>query len=52
MEAPQTGSPMTYLWQGRQYVVVAIGGGSITGEYVAFALPDRSAAPPTTAGQP
>jgi quinoprotein glucose dehydrogenase len=52
MEAPQTGSPMTYLWQGRQYIVVAIGGGSITGEYVAFALPDRSAAPPTTAGQP
>jgi glucose dehydrogenase len=40
MEAPQTGSPMTYMWRGKQYIVVAIGGGSIPGEYVAFALPD------------
>jgi glucose dehydrogenase len=39
MEAPQTGSPMTYMWQGKQYVVLAIGGGSVVGEYVAFALP-------------
>ena len=27
MEAPQTGSPMTYLWKGKQYIIVAISGG-------------------------
>jgi quinoprotein glucose dehydrogenase len=43
MEAPQTGSPMTYQWQGKQYIVLAIGGGSVTGEYVAFALPNPNA---------
>ena len=42
MEAPQTGSPMTYMWKGRQYIVVAISGGSIPGEYVAFSLPDAT----------
>jgi hypothetical protein len=30
---------MTYLAGGRQYIVVAISGGSYSGEYVAFALP-------------
>jgi quinoprotein glucose dehydrogenase len=39
MPAPQTGSPMTYMMSGRQYVVVAIGGGSYSGELVAFRLP-------------
>ena len=39
MPAPQSGSPMTYLVGGRQYVVVAISGGAYSGEYVAFALP-------------
>jgi quinoprotein glucose dehydrogenase len=39
MAAPQSGSPMTYLAGGRQYIVVAISGGSYSGEYVAFALP-------------
>ena len=43
MEAPQTGSPMTYMWRGKQYIVVAISGGSVAGQYVAFALPDASA---------
>jgi quinoprotein glucose dehydrogenase len=38
MPAPQSGSPMTYLANGRQYIVVAIGGGNYSGEYVAFAL--------------
>jgi quinoprotein glucose dehydrogenase len=41
MVAPQSGSPMTYLADGRQYIVVAIGGGNYSGEYVAFALPAR-----------
>ncbi len=39
MAAPQSGSPMTYLADGKQYIVVAISGGSYSGEYVAFALP-------------
>jgi quinoprotein glucose dehydrogenase len=41
MEAPESGSPMTYLADGKQYIVVAISGGTYTGEYVAFALPGR-----------
>jgi quinoprotein glucose dehydrogenase len=36
--APQSGSPMTYLLNGRQYIVVAIGGGNYSGELVAFRL--------------
>ncbi len=39
MAAPQSGSPMTYLADGKQYIVVAISGGSYSGEYVAFTLP-------------
>jgi quinoprotein glucose dehydrogenase len=39
MPAPQTGSPMTYLLNGRQYLVVAISGGSYSGELLAFRLP-------------
>jgi quinoprotein glucose dehydrogenase len=41
MAAPQSGSPMTYLADGKQYIVVAIGGGNYSGEYVAFTLPGR-----------
>jgi quinoprotein glucose dehydrogenase len=41
MTAPQSGSPMTYLADGKQYIVVAIGGGNYSGEYVAFTLPAR-----------
>ncbi len=39
MPAPQSGSPMTYLAGGKQYLVVAISGGNYSGEYLAFALP-------------
>ena len=39
MPAPQTGSPMTYMLNGRQYLIVAISGGSYSGELVAFRLP-------------
>jgi quinoprotein glucose dehydrogenase len=38
MPAPQTGSPMSYMLGGRQYVVVAIGGGGYPGELVAYRL--------------
>ena len=39
MSAPQTGSPMTYLLEGVQHIVVAISGGGHPGELVAFRLP-------------
>jgi len=39
MPARQSGSPMTYLLNGRQYIVVAVGGGGVPGELVAFRLP-------------
>jgi quinoprotein glucose dehydrogenase len=39
MPAPQTGSPMTYMLDGRQYLVVAIAGGSYSAELLAFRLP-------------
>jgi quinoprotein glucose dehydrogenase len=38
MPSQQTGSPMTYMLNGKQYIVVAIGGGSFPGEYVAYKL--------------
>jgi quinoprotein glucose dehydrogenase len=40
MPAPQSGSPMTYMWEGKQYIVVAVSGGNYSGEYIAYALPD------------
>ena len=39
MPAPQTGTPMTYLVDGRQYLVVATGGRDVPAELLAFALP-------------
>jgi len=39
MPAPQSGSPMTYSVNGRQYIVVAISGGNYSGEYMALSLP-------------
>jgi quinoprotein glucose dehydrogenase len=41
MTAPESGSPMTYLADGKQFIVVAISGGAYSGEYVAFTLPAR-----------
>ena len=40
MPAPQSGSPMTYMVNGKQYIVVAVSGGAYSGEYLAFSLPD------------
>ncbi|HEY2845879.1 MAG TPA: PQQ-binding-like beta-propeller repeat protein [Bryobacteraceae bacterium] len=37
--APQSGSPMTYALNGKQYIVVAISGQGYNAELVAFALP-------------
>jgi len=39
MPAPQTGSPMTYFYNGKQYVVLAISGAGYSAELVAFKLP-------------
>ncbi len=39
MPAPQSGSPMTYMVNGKQYIVVAVSGGAYSGEYLAFTLP-------------
>src|SRR5476651_2484673 len=39
MPAPQSGSPMTYAVDGRQYIIVAVSGGNYSGEYIAFSLP-------------
>jgi quinoprotein glucose dehydrogenase len=39
MPAPQSGSPMTYMLNGKQYIVVAISGPGYGGELIAFRLP-------------
>jgi quinoprotein glucose dehydrogenase len=44
MPAPQSGSPMTYSVGGKQYIVIAVSGGSYAGEYLAFSLPAGTAA--------
>ena len=43
MPAQQSGTLMTYALNGRQFIVVPIGGGAYSGEYLAFALPATSA---------
>lgn len=39
MPAPQSGSPMTYSLNGKQYLIVAVSGGAYSGEYIAYTLP-------------
>jgi quinoprotein glucose dehydrogenase len=39
MPAPQSGSPMTYMLNGQQYIVVAISSSNYSGELLAFRLP-------------
>ena len=39
MPAPESGSAMTYLLNGKQYIVIAISGGNYSGELLAFRLP-------------
>jgi len=31
---------MTYMANGKQYIIVAVSGGNYSGEYIAFALPE------------
>ncbi len=40
MPAPQSGSPMTYSYDGKQYIIVAVSGGNYSGDYLAYALPN------------
>ena len=35
----QHGAPITYLFEGKKYIVVAIGGKDNSAEYVALSLP-------------
>jgi quinoprotein glucose dehydrogenase len=39
MPAAVSGSPMTYMVGGKQYIVIAVSGGAYTGEYIAYKLP-------------
>ena len=39
MPAPQSGSPMSYSYQGKQYIIVAVSGGNYSGDYIAYSLP-------------
>jgi quinoprotein glucose dehydrogenase len=39
LPAQQSGSAMSYMYKGKQYIVVAVSGGAYSGEYIAFALP-------------
>jgi quinoprotein glucose dehydrogenase len=38
MPAPQTGTPMTYMLNGKQYLVVAVGGAGVSAELIAYTL--------------
>ena len=51
MPAPQSGSPMTYMVDGKQYILVAVSGGNYSGEYISFALPDVREAPTSSSTQ-
>jgi glucose dehydrogenase len=43
MPSQQVGSPMTYMMDGRQYIIVAIQGtGGGGGQYIAYALPQSA----------
>jgi quinoprotein glucose dehydrogenase len=43
MPAPQTGSPMTYMLNGRQYLAVPISGAGYSGELLVFRAPQSAA---------
>ncbi|MBM3770132.1 MAG: pyrroloquinoline quinone-dependent dehydrogenase [Acidimicrobiia bacterium] len=41
MPGAQTGSPMSYMWNGKQYIVLGVSGAVMPGELMAFALPGK-----------
>jgi quinoprotein glucose dehydrogenase len=42
MPGPESGSPMTYVVNGKQYIVIAVSGGAYSGEYIAYSLPSAN----------
>jgi quinoprotein glucose dehydrogenase len=48
LPAPQSGSPMTYMVGGRQYLVIAVSGNDSPGELIAFRVPDAAARTPSS----
>jgi quinoprotein glucose dehydrogenase len=48
MPAPQSGSPMTYMVNSKQYIIVAVSGGNYSGEYIAYTLPSGDDSAQTT----
>jgi quinoprotein glucose dehydrogenase len=42
MRAAQSGSPMTYMYDGKQYIIVAVSGGNYSGDYIAYSLPSAN----------
>ena len=42
LPAPQSGSPMTYMLDGKQYIVLAVSGANYSGELLAFTLPSSN----------
>ena len=45
MPAQQSGSPMSYMANGKQYIIVSVSGGNYSGEYLAFSLPASETRP-------
>jgi len=41
MPSGQSGSPMTYMVGGKQYIIVAVSGGNYSGEYICYTLPNN-----------
>jgi quinoprotein glucose dehydrogenase len=41
MPAPQSGSPMTFMHNGKQYIIIAVSGGNYSGEYICYSLPSQ-----------
>ena len=44
LPAPQSGSPMTYMLDGRQYLVIAVSGNDYPGELIAYRVPESQPA--------
>jgi quinoprotein glucose dehydrogenase len=50
LPAPQSGSPMSYMLDGRQYLVIAVSGNDHPGELIAYRVPEARAAARPAAG--
>ena len=50
LPAPQSGSPMTYMLDGRQYLVIAVSGNDYPGELIAYRVPQARPTAGSAAG--